>query len=232
MQPNWLNNYFLKSEYLLGKLSLEIRQLLKQNLIRKEFEKGELLYKERSIPKGLYILRKGKVKIFKRSLNAKQSLIYIYKKGDFFGHRPILAEEYHPVSAMAMNDIVLEFLPKDAFIKLVKSHPDFAYELLRIQSKEFNVWTHKLTLITQYNVKERLAIILLFLNEVYKRESDEISVIILSRDELANFVGTAKETLVRMLRVFKDLDIISTQGTRIIIQDEEQLQNMVEKIKA
>ncbi|MCB0410605.1 MAG: Crp/Fnr family transcriptional regulator, partial [Flavobacteriales bacterium] len=186
----------------------------------------------RSSAKGLFILRKGKVKIVKEGFINKKSIIYIQKKGDFFGYRPILSEEAHPVSAIAMENCVVDFIPRDMFLKTVQMSPEFAYELLKVQSKEFNVWSNKLLFFTQYSVKERLAITLLYLNEVYRKEAQEgNSIISISRDDLSSYMGIAKETLVRMLRTFKDLNIIVTKGSKISILNERRLSEIITDIK-
>ena len=190
------------------------------------------VFKERSFSKGIYIIRKGKVKIFQTNSEGKQSIVYIYKKGDFFGYRPLLADEPHPVSAVAMDTTVISFISKDLFFNLVAKSATLDKQLLVTLSKEFSVWINKMTIFSQYGVKERVALSLLILNEVYQRnENNSYPVnISINRDDLAGFVGTAKETLVRMLRNFKDEKIITTKGTKINILKHKALLNIVAEI--
>lgn len=224
-----IEKYHLKSSSLFDFLSTEETQLVKDKIVRKEYLKGEFLFKENSYSKGIYILRKGKVKIFQTNGDGKQSIVYIYKKGDYFGYRPLLADEPHPVSAVAMDNIVVSFIPQEMFLRLLEKSATLAKRLLITLTKEFSVWINKMTVFSQYAVKERVALSLLILNRVYQRNKEITKGVTISinRDDFAGFVGTAKETLVRMLRIFKDEKIITTQGTKIIILKHRVLLNMV-----
>ncbi len=224
-----IENYHLKSTALFDYLSVTEKNFIKNKVLRKEISKGTYLFKEKSYSKGVYVIRKGKVKIFQTNSEGKQSIVYIYKKGDYFGYRPLLANESQPVSAVAMDNVVLSFIPRETFLELLEFSGNLANKLLITLSKEFSVWINKMTVFSQYGVKERVALSLLILNEIYRTTDDANKkvVISISRDDFAGFVGTAKETLVRMLRFFKDEKIIVTKGTKIIIQREQQLLFMV-----
>lgn len=226
-----LDKYYLKSSSFFDFLSKAETQLVKSKLLRKEYSKAEFLFKENSFSRGIYIIRKGKVKIFQTNADGKQSVVYIYKKGDYFGYRPLLAEEPHPVSAVAMDNVVLSFIPKEVFFAVYSKSASLPKNLLYNLTKEFSVWIHKMTVFSQYGVKERVALSLLILNRVYKRDElknkNQKVVISINRDDFAGFVGTAKETLVRMLRLFKDEKIIVTKGTKIIVQRPKALYHIV-----
>jgi CRP-like cAMP-binding protein len=224
-----IENYHLKSSSLFDFLSADEVKLVKSRMTRKEFSKGEYLFKEDSFSRGIYIVKKGKVKIFQMNNEGKQSIVYIYKKGDYFGYRPILANEPHPVSALAMDSVVVSFISRELFLSLLEKSSTLANALLYTLSKEFSVWINKMTIFSQYGVKERVALSLLILNKVFQ-QNEEISkpvLIAINREDFAGFVGTAKETLVRMLRTFKDEKIITTKGTKIIILKPRVLLNMV-----
>lgn len=227
-----IEKYHLKSSSLFTFLSARESALVRHKMIRKEYSKGDPLFKEKSFSRGVYIIRKGKVKIFQTNSEGKQSLVYIYRKGDFFGYRPLVADEPHPVSAIAMDNVVVSFIPKDFFMSMLSRSSGLANNLLINLSKEFSVWINKMTVFSQYGVRERVALSLLILNKVYQRdESGTASAsIAINRDDFAGFVGTAKETLVRTLRFFKDEKIIATKGTKIIILKHRALVHMVAEI--
>jgi CRP-like cAMP-binding protein len=223
-----IEKYRLKSLSFLDLLLPQDAKEVRQHLVRREFSKGEYIFRENSFSKGVYIVRKGKIKIFQTGEDGKRSIVYFYIKGDFFGHRPILANEPHPVSAVAMDHVVLSFLPKELFLKVLGSTDSLARELLINLSKEFSVWVNKMTLFTRYNLKKRVALTLLILYSVYQRvdtTSKKVTISI-ARDDFASYVGTAKETLVRMLRQFKDEGIIEANGTNITILDLKSLQEL------
>jgi len=229
---SYVDKYHLKSSSLFDFLSSDQSRLVKAKLIRKEYEKGEYLFKEKSYSRGVYIVRKGKVKIFQTNSDGKQTIVYIYKKGDFFGYRPLLANEPNPVAAVAMDNVVISFIPKEVFLSVLDGSATLAKKLLISLSKEFSVWIDKMTIFSQYGVKKRVALSLLILNRVYQKNDEDVTEVSISinRNDFAGFVGTAKETLVRMLRTFKDEKIIVTKGTKIIILKPRTLLNIVAEL--
>jgi CRP-like cAMP-binding protein len=223
-----IENYYLKSFSLFESLSAEDAAFIKSKMVRKEFFKGEYLFREKSYSRGVFILRKGKVKIFQTGNEGKQSIIYIYKKGDYFGYRPLLADEPHPVSAVALDSVVVSFITRDHFLTLLSRSPAFSRKLLTPLSKEFSVWVNKMTIFSQYAVRERVALSLLILHRIFRQKESRSkeTAISLGRDDFAGFVGTAKETLVRTLRTFKDEGIIETRGTKIVVLKARALVNI------
>jgi CRP-like cAMP-binding protein len=145
------------------------------------------------------------------------------------GYRPVISDEVHPVSAVALENCVVSFIPKNKFLAVLTSSLALSNRLLVQLAHDFVVWTNKISVFARYPVRERLALSLLILNEKYKREGFENrhSEIDLSRDDLANYVGTAKETLVRMLHDLKQRKVIRTEGRKkIIILDIKELERI------
>lgn len=226
-----IDKYHLKSNSFFEFLSNDEIAFVKTHLRRIEFKKKQLLFREDSFSKGVYIIKKGKVKIYKTNPDGRESIVYIYKKGDYFGYRPLLANDPHPVSAGAIDNVVVSFIPIWVFNEVLEKSPQLAQKLLVNLSKEFSVWINKITAFSHHSVKERVALSLLILARVYEREdsNSKLITISLNRNDFAGFVGTAKETLVRMLRVFKDAKIISASGTKIIILKPKALERLIEK---
>lgn len=224
-----VDKFHLKSNSLFDFLSKDEEAYVKEHMRRIELKKKQILFSENSYTKGIYIIRKGKVKIFKTSPGGKETIVYIYKKGDYFGYRPLLANDPHPVSAGAIDNVVISFIPIWVFNEVFEKSPVLAQQLLINLSKEFSVWINRITAFSNHNVKERLALSLLILAKVYEMEDskNKTATISLNRDDFAAFVGTAKETLVRMLRVFKDQKIISARGTKIIILKPRSLERLI-----
>lgn len=227
-----IEKYHLKSTSFFDALTYEESLLVRENLTSKEYSKGEYIFKEKSYSKGIYIVRKGKVKIFQTNGDGKQSIVYIYRKGDYFGYRPLVADEPHPVSAVAMENVSVLFIPKEFFMNLLETSTSLNKQLLLGLSREFSVWINKMTIFSQYTVKERVALSLLILARIYQKSEHpaRTTSISINRDDFAGFVGTAKETLVRVLRVFKDEKVITTHGTKIIILKQRALLSIVEDL--
>jgi CRP-like cAMP-binding protein len=212
-----IDQYHLKSHSFYDFLNEDEKEFVNRSSRRLEFKEKQVLFREGSHSKGVYIVKKGKVKIFKSNPDGKESIVYIYKKGDYFGYRPLLANEPHPASAVAIDNVVVTFVPVSIFNELIERSPAFTKKLLTGLSREFSVWINKVSVFSHHTVKERVALSLLILDRVYKRDNNKVTTISLNRDDFAGYVGTAKETLVRMLRVFKDEKIIETRSTKITV---------------
>lgn len=221
-----IEKYHFKTTSLLEGLPKDEFTLLKDNMQRKEIKKGKVIYREGSHSKGVYILRKGKVKIYQTNKDGKEQIVYIYRKGESMGYRPIICEELHPVSAAALENCVISFIPRYYFTKVLEKSIVLTNRLLVNLSHEFTVWTNKISVFAHQPVKERVALSLLILNEKYGRENgkEQPVVINLSRNDFANYVGTAEETLVRMLQDFKQRNIIRTEGRKIFILHPKELE--------
>jgi len=190
-------------------------------------KKNKILFKEGTYPDGLYKLVRGKVKIYQLNSDGKFQIVYLYTKGEFFGFRPILSNSKHPVSAETMEDCTLIFYPKTLFLNALDSSPRLMKNLLIALSYEFNVWVNLMSTYSHKSVKERVAFTLLILNEKYKRNlSDNIASINIGREDLASFAGTTTETCVRVLTQFKEEGVLSTEGRKIKIRDEDKLYSL------
>jgi CRP-like cAMP-binding protein len=197
----------------------------KERRVKTNFE----LFREDSFPNRVFILKKGKVKIFQTTADGNEQIVYIYEPGDIFGYRPILCNEKHPVTAKALEDSLLLFIPRARFQELLEKSTKLAQLLLRNLSSEFSVWINYITTFAQYSVKERLALSILLLAEKYKRpKHSSHSEITLSRKDLASFSGTSIETLSRMLAKWKAEKIIVTKGRKIIIKNAARLSELID----
>lgn len=225
-----LAKYHFKMTSLFDDLPQEESNFLKQHAIRQEEKAGKIIYREGAYSKGVYILKRGKIKIYQTNKDGKEQIVYIYKKDEFMGYRPLLCDSPHPVSAKALEDVVILFIPKKYFLAALNQFPILPKKLLTNLSFEFSVWINKLSVFAQQQVKERVALSLLILNKKYMIEGRENMpvTINLSREDIANFVGTTVETLVRMLRYFKDEKIITTRGRKITILKTKELEKIAE----
>jgi CRP-like cAMP-binding protein len=228
--PFEIEKYYFKTNSLLEGLPTEEFRFIQKNLVRIEEKKGKLLFSEGSYPKGVYLLRKGKVKIYLTNKEGKEQIAYIHNKGDAFGYRPLLCESRHHESARTLEDCIFSLIPQKTFLQAVELSPHLTRSLLFLLSSEFSVWINRISVFAQQPVKARLALSLLILREKYKRgeEEGQTVVINLSREDLANYVGTSIETLVRILRSMKDEHILEARGRKIRILQPRALEAIAE----
>lgn len=221
-----LEKYYFADTFIFDKLPAKERLELTQHMIRKKMKAGKLFYREGAAPKGMYLLRKGKVKIFLTTQDGRKHIMYIYTQGEQFGYRPIICQEMHPVTAAALEDCLYDFIPVEHFQKCLRNSPELNRLLLISLSHEFGVWVNNISVFAHYPVKSRVALGLLILREKYKvrGKATEIN---LSRADLASYVGSVKETVVRTLQEFRRRKIVETNGRKIKVLRPDELRTIV-----
>ena len=181
------------------------------------YKKGQTLFYEGTRPMGIFCINSGKVKVYKLSSQGKEQIIHISKPGDFLGYRAILSEEFYSASATVLEDAAICFVPKEDFMNLIKENPEFFNRMIKSICQQLGIMREKIADLAQKSVRERLAGNLLMLKETYGVDGDESSLIdiALSREDLANIVGTATETVIRLLSDFKKDGLIALEGKKI-----------------
>ncbi len=182
-------------------------------------KRGDIIYHEGNRISGCYCINKGILKIYKTGIDGKEQIILFAKPGDLIGYRSILSNELACTTAKVIEDATLCFIPADILISLVKSNPNFSMELMKLACKELGDANAYITDIAQKTVRERLAEILIHLKDNFGLDQDQILKISLTREELANIVGTATESVIRLLSEFKTDGLIDLNGRKIKILD-------------
>lgn len=196
---------------------------LSQNLVCHTYKRGSVIYNEGSRINGSYIVVKGVLKIYKTGFDGKEQIIRFAKEGDLIGFRSIVSDELACSTARVIQDSVLGYLPGDVVTKFIKGNPEFAMSLMRLTCRELGESNKFLTDIAQKTVRERLAEVLLLLMDTFDLDEDHTLQISLTREELANMVGTATESVIRLLSEFKADNLIELQGRKIKLLNIPQL---------
>lgn len=186
------------------------------------YKKGQTIFHEGGIPLGMYFISGGKVKVVKIMSGGKEQIIRLGKPSDTIGYRALLAGSRYSASAVAFEDSTVCFVPKDYIINVVDQNPKMATQLIKMLSISLGEAEQRLTQIALKPVRERLAEALLFLYHTYGIGEKDFSIAI-SREDLANIIGTSKETATRFLTEFKEDSIITTHGSNIRILNKEKL---------
>ncbi|WP_421921045.1 Crp/Fnr family transcriptional regulator [Marinifilum sp.] len=182
------------------------------------FEKrGSLIYKEGDFAKGCFFLFKGILKVFKTGVEGREQIIRFAKEGDLIGFRSVLSHERFCTSAKVIDDAIVCFIPANILTKLIQENSNFALQLMKITCAELGEANNHITDIAQKSVRERLAEVLVQLEDTFGLDHDGTINISLRREELANMVGTATESIIRLLSEFKVDNLIETNGRRIKI---------------
>lgn len=225
MQKFPIDKFHFRSNSIFEGLPENEMKFIEERMIDKKIKKGQSIFNEGSFPNGIFYLKKGKVKKFKTNQEGKEQIIYICSEGELLGYQALISEEPYFDSAMSIEDSVIGILSKQDFLQLLEESKSLSKKILVNLSHEFGVLINGIASFSHKTVRERLALSLLIMKDKYRIESDtnkpvEIN---LSREDLANLVGVAVETLVRLLHDFKEDGVIKTQGRKIIILDVKKL---------
>jgi CRP-like cAMP-binding protein len=190
------------------------------------YKRGNIIYHEGSRTNGFYCINSGVVKIFKTGIDGREQIIAFAKKGDIIGFRSILSNELACSSSKVIDDAVLCFVPGETLISLVKTNGNFSMAIMQQTCKELGEANSFITDIAQKTVRERLAEVLLNLKNIFDLDADQVLQISLTREELANIVGTATESVIRLLSEFKHDKLIDLNGRKIKLLNIKQLEKI------
>lgn len=179
------------------------------------YKKGTVIYREGSRLTGFYCITKGIIKIFKTGIDGKEQIIRFAKKGEIIAYRSLLSQELACTTAKVIEEAILCHIPYQTLLYLIQSNWQFSHHMLQIVCRELREANDYITDIAQKSVRERLAEVLLLLKESFDLDNQNTLQISLTREELANTVGTATESVIRLLSEFKQDNLIDLQGRKI-----------------
>jgi CRP/FNR family transcriptional regulator len=193
------------------------------------FLKGQNIFYSGRTPTGVYCLFNGKVKMSRSGTDGKDQIVRFVLPGKLLGIRAFLSNCAYSSTATVLEDSTICYIPKELFVSFQTKYPSITTCMLYTLSQMLQRAEEKMTSIAQKNVRERLAETLLELHNIFSFGNcgnNGINPITLKRDDIANIVGTATETVVRLLHSFKDEGIIVIEGRKIFVMDVPQLKNI------
>jgi CRP-like cAMP-binding protein len=182
-------------------------------------KKGAVIFEEGENVNGIYCIKDGVCKLTKLSANGKDHIVKLVTKGELLGQRSMISDEPVNLSAVALNDMQVCFIPKAEVMGYFDKNNNFSMNVMKTMCgdlKEADVQTVNLA---QKTVKERLAATLLYLYQSFGENDDKSLKIQLSREELASMIGTATESCIRLLSDFNKQELITLDGKKIILKD-------------
>jgi len=196
--------------------------------IKKSIKKGDFIFEEGEKLNGVFCVNKGVSKLSKMSDNGKDQIIKIATKGEVLGQRSVITEEHTNLSAIALNDMEVCFIPKDKLTDSLNNNPDFTKQVLLQMANELKIADNVIVNMAQKNVRQRIAEILIYFEDTFDTDSDGFIGMVFTREDIASIVGTAKEACIRALSKLKKENYISTLGKRIKIVQKQKLQSIVD----
>src|SRR6478609_9712591 len=169
MLKNFLSeNFRLKTDQLFQGLTAEELDSLISSGATHVYKKREIIFREGGIPTGIFYIRSGRVKKYKNTVNGGEQIFYLCCEGELLGYHALLGEEHYPDSAATIEEAQITFIPKDNFLKVLRSSTALSNTLLKALGHEFSFFINSITNLATKSVRERLAFTLLILDEKFK----------------------------------------------------------------
>lgn len=189
-------------------------------------KKGEVIFEEGIPINGIYCVKDGVCKLSKLSANGKDQIIKLVKPGELLGQRSMISDEPANLSAVALEDMQVCFIPKSEVLGFFDNNNQFSMSVMRSMCGGLKESEDHIIDMAQKSVKERLAQTLIYLADTFGKNDDGSLHIQLSREELAGMIGTATESCIRILSELKKENLIELIGKKIIIKDILKLKKM------
>ncbi|TDD98648.1 Crp/Fnr family transcriptional regulator [Flavobacterium cellulosilyticum] len=191
-------------------------------------KKGAPLFEEGESVNGIYCVTSGVCKMSKLSSNGKDQIVKLIKAGELIGQRSLISDEPANLTAVALEDMEVCFIPKSEVLSLFDANNQFSMNLMKTVCGDLKETSDHMVSISQKTVKERLAETLIYLEETFGKNEDGSLHIQLSREELAGMVSTATESCIRLLSDFNKLGLIELHGKKITIIDSNKLKRIAD----
>ena len=203
----------------------DLKKLSEKNEVRVLKKKNDI-YTERTYPKGIFFINKGKVKTSRTNDQGKEFITGLYKEGDFFGYLALLEDSKYMDTATALEDSEVCMIPKEDFASLIYKNAEVSKKFIKMISDNLVEKEEQLIKLAYNSVRKRVAEALVTLCNRYKKENEVNFSMNISREDLANLAGTATETTIRTLSDFKEEALVDIKGSAITVVNYDKLAGM------
>lgn len=208
-------------------LTASEKEYLLKNYHVETYKKNDVLHYEGEYPTHMMGLIKGKIKIYKEGVVGKSQIVRILQPVSYFAYRAIFANGNYNTSASAFEASSVVLIPKEVILKLVNENNALANFFIRHLAVDLGISDSRQVNLTQKHIRGRLAESLIFMRDNYGLEQDGVTInMYLSREDLANHSNMTTSNAIRTLSMFVAENVITMDGRRIKIIDEEKLRKI------
>ena len=206
-------------------LSAEHLQEIDKAKTTNHYKRQQIIFYEGNQPYGLYCICSGKIKVFKVDEQGHQQIVRLAGPGDILGYRCLLSSEPYSATAEAIEDADICFMDKNTFFHVLETHPATAMHVMSKLAADLGQAEKQMVNIVHKNIRERLAELLLIFDRKYgeKVHNGKRLNISLTREELAELIGTTQESVIRLISEFKQDGLIAVDGRIITIINRDRL---------
>jgi DNA-binding response OmpR family regulator len=190
------------------------------------YPKKQTVYQEGKRPRFLYYLVKGKIKAFKSHPDGKEYITDLYSQGDFVGYSALIEDKNYDDGAIVLEDAEIMQIPKEDFIQMIYGDVNIAAKFIRIITQNVKEKEERLLNLAYSSLRKRVAKALVDIQSKFKT-GEQNKPIEVSREDIAQYVGTATESLIRTLSDFKAEKLIEIKEGKIVISNSDKLKNLL-----
>ena len=205
-----------------GLLNMQLDQYETLDLAKKT-----TLYAEGKRPKYLYYLKTGKIKAVRQHEDGKEYITNLYAAGDFIGYLPLLESRTYDDTAEVLEEAEVVQVPKDEFLQSVYNDITIASRFIKLIAQNVQDKEERLLSLAYGSLRKRVAKALVDIHLKFNKDNGDKAAINISREDIAHYVGTATESLIRTLSDFKAEKLITIKDGKISIADIEKLRNLL-----
>ncbi|WP_322549442.1 Crp/Fnr family transcriptional regulator [Flavobacterium psychraquaticum] len=207
-----------------------LKALNKEELVRMAdcktsytIKKGEPIFEEGEVTNGIYCIKEGVCKLSKLSDNGKDQIVKLVKPGELLGQRSMISDEPANLSAVALEDMEVCFIPRNEVMHFFTENNQFSMNVMKTICEDLKGADDHMVNMAQKTVRQRLVDTLIYLEETFGKNQDGTLRIQLSREELAGMIGTATESCIRLLSELNKSKLIELTGKKILLVDKVKL---------
>lgn len=226
-EPSEIVNFLSQSQMFQG-LSKQELAIINKIAIEQFYSKGDIIFHQGDEARGFFVIKSGRVKVFKQSAEGKEQILHVFGLGDHFAEVPAFDGKCYPASAATIEKAELLFFPRNSFLQLLEQQPTLTINMLKSFARHLRRFSHLVDNLSLREVPARLATYLLSLSE--RAGNAETVELDLTKGQLAAMLGTIPETLSRVFYKLSRDGLIEIDGSKISLLNRERLSKLVDGI--
>ncbi len=221
------NLQFLKKIPLFAYLTGDQLEKIEKVIIERRYRKGRIIFMEGEPGEAVFFVKAGRVKISKQTSDGREHILHFINPGDVFAEVVMFGDGTYPATAEVVEDSTIGLIRNVDMERIIQENPGIALGFLKIMARRLRISQQQLIELALLDTTRRAASMLLFLASEQGTKTDQgIEIdISLTNQDLANLIGTSRETVNRILSDFRRQKAISVNRGRVTILDKYKLKS-------
>jgi len=219
----------LRADKIFCNLTAHTVQALEAIKYTTAYPKGAVLFVEGQAPRGVFILCRGRVKLSICSSDGKTLILKIAEAGEVLGLSASVSGKPYELTAETLDPCQVNFVKREDFLRFLREHNDVCLRVAEQLSEKYNTACHEIrSLGLSHSAAEKLAKLLLewSVKNGGARQPDRLK-LTLTHEEIAQMIGTSRETVTRLFADFKKRQLIQLKGSTLVIRNRAALESLV-----